>query len=41
MFTKKNKQQPLEINQQEISTIIGEDYVFTGELKGTSIVRIE
>jgi len=41
MFTKKNKQQPLEINQQEISTIIGEDYVFTGELKGTSVVRIE
>jgi cytoskeletal protein CcmA (bactofilin family) len=41
MFNKKNKQQPLEINQQEISTIIGEDYVFTGELKGTSIVRIE
>ena len=41
MFNKKNKQQPLEINQQEISTIIGEDYVFTGELKGTSVVRIE
>jgi cytoskeletal protein CcmA (bactofilin family) len=41
MFTKKNKQQPLDINQQEISTIIGEDYVFTGELKGTSVVRIE
>jgi len=41
MFTKKNKQQPLEINQQEISTIIGEDFVFTGELKGTSVVRIE
>ena len=41
MFNKKNKQQPLEINQQEISTIIGEDYVFTGELKGISVVRIE
>lgn len=41
MFTKKNKQQSLEINHQEISTIIGEDYVFTGELKGTSFVRIE
>ena len=41
MFNKKNKRQPLEINQQEISTIIGEDYVFTGELKGTSVVRIE
>ena len=41
MFAKKNKQQSLDISQQEISTIIGEDYVFTGELKGTSIVRIE
>jgi cytoskeletal protein CcmA (bactofilin family) len=41
MFTKKNKQRSLEINHQEISTIIGEDYVFTGELKGTSFVRIE
>jgi len=41
MFKKNNKQQPLEINQQEISTIIGEGYIFTGELQGTSIVRIE
>lgn len=41
MFGKKNRQQPLDINQQEISTIIGEGYVFTGELKGNSVVRIE
>jgi len=41
MLNKRNKQQSLEINQQEISTIIGEGYVFTGELKGSSIVRIE
>ncbi|MDQ6904023.1 MAG: polymer-forming cytoskeletal protein [Bacteroidota bacterium] len=41
MFKKKNKEQPLEINQQEISTIIGEGYVFTGELKGSSVIRIE
>ncbi|MEP6596891.1 MAG: polymer-forming cytoskeletal protein [Ginsengibacter sp.] len=41
MFKKSNKQQPLDINQQEISTIIGEGYVFTGELKGSSVIRIE
>jgi cytoskeletal protein CcmA (bactofilin family) len=41
MFKKKNKEQPLEINQNEISTIIGEGYVFTGELKGSSVIRIE
>jgi cytoskeletal protein CcmA (bactofilin family) len=41
MFKRNNKQQPLEINQQEISTIIGEGYVFTGDLQGSSVVRIE
>jgi cytoskeletal protein CcmA (bactofilin family) len=42
MFKKNGKeQQPLEINQNEISTIIGEGYVFTGELKGASVIRIE
>lgn len=42
MFKKNNKdQQPVEINQNEISTIIGEGYVFTGELKGSSVIRIE
>ena len=40
MFKKSNKQ-PLEINQQEISTIIGDGYVFTGELQGSTVVRIE
>src|SRR6187551_3024045 len=40
MFTK-NKLQPPEINQQEISAIIGEGYIFTGELKGSSVIRIE
>jgi len=40
MFTK-NKQKSLEINQQEISAIIGEGYVFTGELSGSSVIRIE
>ena len=41
MFKKSKEQQPLEINQQEISTIIGEGYTFTGEIKGTSVIRIE
>ena len=41
MFKKSSKQQPLEINQQEISTIIGEGFVFKGELQGASAIRIE
>ena len=41
MFKKNNKQKHLEINQQEISTIIGEGYTFTGELQGSSVIRIE
>lgn len=41
MFKKSNKQQPLEINQQEISTVIGEGYTFTGDLQGPSVIRIE
>ena len=41
MFRRNNKQQPLEINQQEISTIIGEGYVFTGEMEGSSVIRVE
>ena len=41
MFKKNKKQQPLEINQQEISTVIGEGYTFTGELQGLSVIRIE
>jgi cytoskeletal protein CcmA (bactofilin family) len=38
---KKNKQQSLDIDKQEISTIIGEGYTFTGELQGSSVIRIE
>lgn len=41
MFKKSKDQQPIEINQQEISTIIGEGYVFTGEIRGSSVIRIE
>ena len=41
MFKKSKEQQPLEINEQEISTIIGEGYTFTGEIRGASVIRIE
>lgn len=41
MFKKKNAQKKLDLNQQEISTIIGQGYTFTGELAGASIIRIE
>jgi cytoskeletal protein CcmA (bactofilin family) len=41
MFNKNKKEQPLELNEQEISAIIGEGYIFTGELQGSSVVRIE
>ena len=41
MFKKNKEQKPLNINEEQISTIIGEDYVFTGELKGTALIRIE
>jgi cytoskeletal protein CcmA (bactofilin family) len=41
MFKKNNKEQNLEINQQEISTIIGEGFTFIGELQGSLAIRIE
>ena len=41
MFKKNGKQTVPEINQQEISTIIGEGFTFTGEVKGTSAIRVE
>lgn len=42
MFKKNDKQiQALEINQQEISTIIGQGFTFTGQLQGSSAIRIE
>lgn len=41
MFKKSKDNQPLEIKQQEISTIIGEGYTFTGEIRGASVIRIE
>ena len=41
MFKTNKKQQPLDINQQEISTVIGEGYIITGEVQGSSAIRIE
>ncbi len=41
MFKKSDKQQSLEINQQEISTIIGEGFTLIGELQGSAAIRIE
>ena len=41
MFKKNQKEKGTNINQQEISTIIGQGYVFKGELTGTSVIRIE
>ncbi|MGN6249268.1 MAG: bactofilin family protein [Ginsengibacter sp.] len=41
MFKKSKDLQPVEIDQQEISTIIGEGYTFTGEIRGASVIRIE
>lgn len=41
MFKRNNKQEHLEMNQQEISTVIGESYTFTGEFQGGSIIRVE
>lgn len=39
---KKNKQiQIRDINQQEISTLIGEGFTLTGELTGKAVVRID
>jgi cytoskeletal protein CcmA (bactofilin family) len=40
MFKKNGKQQS-NIDQQEISTLIGEGYIFTGEVSGPSVIRIE
>ncbi|HUZ60972.1 MAG TPA: polymer-forming cytoskeletal protein [Hanamia sp.] len=42
MFKKnKNQEQSLEISQHEITTIIGEGFVFIGEIRGSAVIRIE
>ena len=41
MFKKRKQVQITDINQQEISTLIGEGFILTGELTGKSVVRID
>jgi cytoskeletal protein CcmA (bactofilin family) len=41
MFKKNNEQKPLEIKGEQITAVIGEGYVFTGDLHGSTIIRIE
>lgn len=41
MFKKSEKEKPLDLNRQEISTIIGEGYTIKGELSGNSVIRID
>jgi cytoskeletal protein CcmA (bactofilin family) len=41
MFKKNNDPKPLEIKGEQITTVIGEGYVFTGDLHGSTIIRIE
>lgn len=41
MFKKSDKEKPLDLNKQEISTLIGEGFHITGELTGSSVVRID
>lgn len=41
MFKKSDKEKPLDLNKQEISTLIGEGFHITGEVTGTSVIRID
>ncbi len=41
MFKKNGKQESVEIDKQEISTIIGEGYIFKGDVQGSTVIRIE
>nr|WP_294870960.1 polymer-forming cytoskeletal protein [uncultured Pedobacter sp.] len=41
MFKKTKQSQIPDINQQEISTLIGDGFVVTGELTGASVIRID
>lgn len=38
---KKTKQVPTAIDQQEISTLIGEGFVLNGDITGQSVIRID
>lgn len=41
MFKKSDKEKPLDLNKQEISTLIGEGYHIVGEVKGSTVIRID
>ncbi|WP_214227097.1 polymer-forming cytoskeletal protein [Pedobacter sp. B4-66] len=41
MFKKTKQTQLPDINQQEISTLIGDGFVLNGELTGASVIRID
>ncbi len=41
MFKKSDKEKPLDLHKQEISTLIGEGYHIKGEVTGTSVIRID
>lgn len=41
MFKKKKEAKSLNLNQQEISTLIGYGYEIKGEIKGNSVIRID
>lgn len=41
MFKKSDKEKTLDLNKQEISTLIGEGFHITGEVKGASVIRID
>jgi len=41
MFKKSEKEKPLDLNKQEISTLIGEGFHIKGEVSGSSVVRID
>jgi len=41
MFKKNKQTEHLDINQQEISTLIGVDITITGELIGNSVIRVD
>lgn len=41
MFKKSDKDRSRELDKQEISTIIGEGFNITGEVRGSSVIRID
>lgn len=41
MFKKSDKDRPLDLGKQEISTLIGEGFHIKGEITGNTVVRID